>query len=82
MSEQMRSVSEQMRAIGLSLKGQYLLLDDDRTLPVVSILDANGAETRDLDAAVGIIFRRPDGNFGVQLVQPFRDEDLIIKDDG
>lgn len=70
-----------LSATGLSLKGRYVLLDDDTTLPVVEMLDDSGETTHDVTAAVGIIFQLPNGKFSVEYVQTFRNNELMIGED-
>lgn len=68
-------------AVGLSLKGRYILLENDTTLPVVDMLDCVGESTQDPQAAVGIIYQRPEGTFSVEYVATFRDAELMIGED-
>jgi len=68
-----------LRAVGISLEGRYILLDDDRTLPIVCMLDAVGRETEHPDECVVAIFERPDGTFGGHDVREFEAADMIIR---
>ena len=60
-------------AVGLSLKGRFILLEDDTTWPIEQLLDGEGNETQDVDRCVGIVFQNPNGTFSVHEVREFDD---------
>lgn len=60
-------------AVGLSLKGRFLLMEDDTTWPIEQLLDADGQETHDVDRCVGIVFQNPNGTYSVHEVREFEE---------
>lgn len=67
-----------MIAVGISLTGKYILLEDDSTLPIVEMLDSKGERTDDPGSCAGIVYELPNGMFSVERMQVFIDNDLVI----
>lgn len=64
-------------AVGISLKGRYILMDDDSTVPIVQMLDGKAQETEDPAQCVGVVFQRPNGLYSVVEMKDFDDEHMI-----
>lgn len=64
-------------AVGICLERRFILLEDDTTLKIVSMLDARGDETEDPAKAVVAIYQRPDERFGGVFVGLFDEEQRI-----
>lgn len=67
----MKRKAPPLTAVGISLEGKYILLDDDRTLQIVQMLDLDGNDTNNCLRCAGVVYRLPDGFYGVTDIMRF-----------